>query len=340
MGLIGTCTTTLTVQEALPPSIGCPAALTVPNDLGQCGAVVTYTTPVGLDAWSCPGVPNPVTVQTTGLPSGSSFPVGKTTNTFKVTSANGASALCRFVVTVTDSENPHVTCPANVVVNAGAGQCFAIGVALGTPTTSDNCGVAGLANNAPAQFPVGLTTVTWTVTDICGNKATCAQTVTVHDSQAPVITTCPPAPTLTAGAGGTVALPDLAAAAVATDNCGTPTLQQAPAAATQVPAGTTSVVITARDAAGNTSTCTVVVTVQSGVKPEPAIAVLETGEVKVYWPAAATGWNLYSTPELKDPATVWTKVSSSLYRTNNGVIYILVTNPVGQPNTFYRLKNP
>jgi hypothetical protein len=33
--------------------------------------------------------------------------------------------------------------------------------------------------NAPASFPVGVTTVTWTATDACGNIATCQQKVTV-----------------------------------------------------------------------------------------------------------------------------------------------------------------
>ena len=28
---------------------------------------------------------------------------------------------------------PRITCPANVTVNANAGQCYATGVALGTP---------------------------------------------------------------------------------------------------------------------------------------------------------------------------------------------------------------
>ncbi|MDX9812944.1 MAG: HYR domain-containing protein, partial [Bacteroidales bacterium] len=48
-----------------------------------------------------------------------------------------------------------------------------------------------VSNNAPAQFPVGTTTVTWTVTDIHGNTATCNQTVTVVDNQPPTFTRPP-----------------------------------------------------------------------------------------------------------------------------------------------------
>jgi PKD repeat protein len=44
-----------------------------------------------------------------------------------------------------------------------------------------------VANNAPAVFPKGTTTVTWTVTDTSGNSATATQTVTVQDHEPPSI---------------------------------------------------------------------------------------------------------------------------------------------------------
>ncbi|MBK6281835.1 MAG: HYR domain-containing protein [Draconibacterium sp.] len=48
-------------------------------------------------------------------------------------------------------------------------------------------------NNAPAKFPVGNTTVTWTATDAAGNTATCTQLVTISDNnQFPNFTFCPP----------------------------------------------------------------------------------------------------------------------------------------------------
>lgn len=66
------------------PQIVCPGNIIVANDNGNCSAIVNHTAPVGTD--NCPGAN---TVQTAGLPSGSSFPVGVTVNTFKVT--DGAS---------------------------------------------------------------------------------------------------------------------------------------------------------------------------------------------------------------------------------------------------------
>ncbi|MEZ5021013.1 MAG: hypothetical protein R2756_13025 [Bacteroidales bacterium] len=48
-----------------------------------------------------------------------------------------------MAVTVVDTQNPTITCPADVLnVPADLNQCYATGVALGSPTTADNCGVA------------------------------------------------------------------------------------------------------------------------------------------------------------------------------------------------------
>src|ERR1017187_1457326 len=49
--------------------------------------------------------------------------------------------------------------------------------------------------NASGTYPVGTTTVHWTATDASGNTASCSQTVTVKDNQAPAIT-CPNAITI------------------------------------------------------------------------------------------------------------------------------------------------
>src|SRR6185369_5742654 len=74
-------------------------------------------------------------------------------------------------------------------VNADNGSCSATNVALGTPATNDNCGVATTTNNhSSSTYPVGITTVTWTVTDVHGHSTTATQTVTVTDNQVPTIT--------------------------------------------------------------------------------------------------------------------------------------------------------
>ncbi len=77
-------------------------------------------------------------------------------------------------ITQFDTEVPTITAPSAVAV------CNGDAITLGTPTTGDNCGVATVSNNAPGVFPVGLTVVTWTVTDVNSNVATATQNVTVN----------------------------------------------------------------------------------------------------------------------------------------------------------------
>jgi hypothetical protein len=87
------CVQTITVIDVEPPTISCPTDMIVDFNAG--GTVVTFTAPVGSD--NCAGA---TTTQTAGLASGSTFPLGTTTNTFTVTDASGNSASCSFKVTV------------------------------------------------------------------------------------------------------------------------------------------------------------------------------------------------------------------------------------------------
>jgi hypothetical protein len=74
-------------------------------------------------------------VQTAGLPSGSVFPVGTTTNTFVVYDAAGNSDECSFDVVVTDIEPPVIDCPDDYTVSTDPGECDAV-VNVTFPTCS------------------------------------------------------------------------------------------------------------------------------------------------------------------------------------------------------------
>ncbi|HST54146.1 MAG TPA: DUF5011 domain-containing protein, partial [Pyrinomonadaceae bacterium] len=95
-GNTATATRSVIVVDTTPPVISCPADILADFDSGVNGAVVTYTAPVGTD--SCAGALT--ATQTAGLPSGATFPLGTTTNTFKVTDPSGNTASCSFKVTV------------------------------------------------------------------------------------------------------------------------------------------------------------------------------------------------------------------------------------------------
>ncbi|GAB3204314.1 gliding motility-associated-like protein [Pontibacter aydingkolensis] len=105
---------------------------------------------------------------------------GANTVMLTVTDNSGNTHTATTIVTVEDKIAPSITAPANVVVDVDPGKNTASNVALGTPVTADNCSVASVTNDAPAVFPTGVTTVTWTVTDASGNTSTTTQTVTVR----------------------------------------------------------------------------------------------------------------------------------------------------------------
>lgn len=230
------------------PTITCPADITVSNDPMECGAVVNYPDPIVTDA--CPAgftvVCNP--------PSGSFFPVGTTTGTCTVTDPCGGSASCMFTVTVNDTEPPTITCPANITQGNDPGQCGAV-VNYPPPSVSDNCpGVMFLCSPPSGSFfPVGMTTVTCTAIDAAGNTSTCSFTVTVVDTEPPIITCSPDIMVFNdPGTSGSIVnfVPTV------NDNCPGATAVCTPASGSFFPSGTTTVTCIAIDAAGNSSTCT------------------------------------------------------------------------------------
>ncbi|WP_055446406.1 T9SS type B sorting domain-containing protein [Lacinutrix mariniflava] len=92
------------------------------------------------------------------------------------------------IINIEDNESPTITCSNNITIDTDTGLCSASNVDLGNTVALDNCFVASLTNNAPAIFPIGNTTVTWTATDGVGNTNTCEQIVTVEDNESPTFT--------------------------------------------------------------------------------------------------------------------------------------------------------
>lgn len=167
-----------------PPVITCPPNQVTSTDSGVCSAVVNFTA-TATDT-------DPVTVSCTP-PSGTAFPKGTTTVQCTATDSVGATDTCSFTVTVNDTENPVITCPANIIAGNDPGLCSAT-VNPGTATATDNCAIAtivGTRNDGQplnAPYPVGTTIITWKATDTSNNMATCPQTIVVNDVEPPVIT--------------------------------------------------------------------------------------------------------------------------------------------------------
>ena len=268
-GNSASCSFTVTVVDNILPIIyGCPIAITVNVTPGTCGRVVQFAHPTATD--NCIGSITPTV--TSGLPSGSTFPLGLTTVTFQATDAALNMASCSFGVTVIDNEDPVITCPANISVPIIAGSCGAT-VTYSLPTATDNCTTlvgptltAGQASGT--TFPEGLTTVSYIVTDGSGNTDNCSFTVTVIDNEDPTLT-CPADFVVSndpgiCGAVATYSLPTVV------DNCSTgivPYVIIGSASGSTFTFGDNTITYEAADASGNTNTCTFTITVEDNEAP-------------------------------------------------------------------------
>src|SRR5690606_17385573 len=112
-------------------------------------------------------------------------------------------------------------CPADGAMQGIAGLGPAVNMARGTATATDDGGgtvTVGYTDGTPVTgaCPQAFSFVrTWTATDNCGATATCTQTITVVDTQAPM-SSCP-GDVAVACTGDTS--PTAQVSATATDNC-------------------------------------------------------------------------------------------------------------------------
>jgi len=93
---VDSCSFTVTVNDTEAPVVTCPANITVPNDPGQCGAIVNF---VATATDNCSGV-----VVSYSQNPGTFFEVGVTTVEAYATDAAGNRDTCSFDITVNDVE--------------------------------------------------------------------------------------------------------------------------------------------------------------------------------------------------------------------------------------------
>jgi len=158
-------------------------------------------------------------------------------------------------VTVLDTIRPVITCPNDTVLFNDLDQCGAL-FTYATPVAYDYCGIDTVTQTDGSgffsgdAFPVGVTIVEFTAVDVNGNLDSCSFTVTVIDTQAPVIT-CPSADTSICDSIFTFSPP------VTSDNCSGETVAQIAGIASGqfYPVGTTTNTFVVTDASGLPDTC-------------------------------------------------------------------------------------
>jgi len=270
-GTTATCDVNITVVDLIKPMITCPSNIMATSDPGDCEATVTYNVATGTD--NCFGPSFPVVVKTSGLASGSAFPLGVSEIVYTATDYSGNSKSCSFTVTVNDGTIPDIDCPENIELASLSGDCGAY-VVFDEPDFSDNCAGSELSQTAGlssgAFFPVGNTNVVYQVTDASGLTNTCSFSVSVTDDESPEIG-CPENVILYASSNCTATLGSYLLANKH-DNC-TP---NASITESQSNSGDGSlsghddvetVILTATDASGNSQTCAFTVTLKDTTRP-------------------------------------------------------------------------
>ncbi|XP_030829663.1 uncharacterized protein LOC105446087 isoform X3 [Strongylocentrotus purpuratus] len=238
------CTFWVNVQDLENPMVLCPADIT--SELAA--------DPVTWDATATDN--SEMIANLTSSPSPSDVVLGTNTVTVIAMDPSGNKAECSFVVTLTDTTAPTITCPDDVSGTLAAGQS-SVSLAWVEPSATDLSGdVTVTASHSLGDYSIGQVNVTASATDSSGNQASCFFLVTVTDMQDPTISSCPPSQSVNTDSG-------LATAVVswtpptASDNSGSVSLTSDYSSGNPFPIGSTRVTYTATDGSGNSvMTCT------------------------------------------------------------------------------------
>ncbi len=203
-GNISICSFDVTVVDSVPPMVVCPADITIGNDPDMCGGTLSGASAQIEDNCELSSIVYNLEGATTGTGDGEVngvfFNFGTTTVSYTVTDASGNVDSCSFMVTVADTSAPTIICPPDTVINAQLGTPIP-GVFF-FPEVTDNCSIvdttytlSGVTTGSgtgavDTVFELGVTQVTFTVTDGSGNAASCMFDVEVTYNIAPKVE-CP-----------------------------------------------------------------------------------------------------------------------------------------------------
>jgi hypothetical protein len=174
-GNSATCAQTITVFDNTPPTISCPANVTVTcvNQIPPVNTASVSSTDNCGGSTTITHVSDMIVNQLCD----NQFTIVRT---YRASDACGNSSTCSQTINIVDLI-PLITCPGNITIDFGAST---LPTNTGNPTGFSNCG--GIPNFlfndvitsgiCIEEFNV---TRTWTASDLCGLTAVCVQTIAV-----------------------------------------------------------------------------------------------------------------------------------------------------------------
>lgn len=167
------------VSDNIPPVALCKNGLVLPLN-ANCTASVT-TTDIDNGSFDNCQIQSMIVTPNT-FPQCGNYPV-----TLTVTDWCGNTSTCITNVQVVDNSPPFITCPADVYVTTTASNCMMIVNGLQWLTLGDNCGTPAVTYNVTGasnfsgngdvsglMFNQGVSIVTYTAMDACGNSNSCS----------------------------------------------------------------------------------------------------------------------------------------------------------------------
>lgn len=265
------CIQTVTVMDEVAPLLACPEDIIDTAENNECGKNLILDQPGVSENCSVISLSNDYNGTSN---SSDYYPVGTTEIIWIAEDPSNNLSQCSQFITIEDLENPEITCPDDITILVENGLCD-IDLLIAEPVVTDNCSIDSYQNdynsssNASDSYPVGSTTIQWTVNDINNNSAQCSQIIIVNDSELPEII-CPDdiqALSELDLCGSNLLVPS----PTGSDNCNfsiTNDWNNSDNASGFYPIGTTLLVWTITDESGNMDECTQEIQVDDSVSPQ------------------------------------------------------------------------
>jgi hypothetical protein len=265
-GSVTSSVATLTV--VLPPTI---TSTTLTNRTGECGLNTNSffittggTAPLGIQ-WSLNGTAiSGATATNFGLTN-----LDMSTNTLSVTVTNPyAGVSSNVVLSIRDTKAPVISLNGSNPFYLELGGAFTDPGAMASDTCAGS--VAVVISGSVNSNAVGTNTLSYTAGDGHGNTNSVTRTVLVRDTTPPAILGSFTNLVLAADTNCSATMPNVTGTnfIIATDLSGTLTFAQSPTNGATLPLGTNAVVITVKDASGNTAYSTNQIVVLDETPPQ------------------------------------------------------------------------